>query len=122
MGAMPDASAPSGQNANSRVEIGLFTMAIGIPCARFLRHAAITVGALFLASTAWLMGGASPATAHADPGQSDQQFYNPPNQLPGQPGEDVREEPSRLVLEPSGVVPGWQASGTRIMYTSGGPG
>jgi hypothetical protein len=96
-------------------------MAIGIPCARLLRHAAIAVGALFLAGSAWLIGGAwPPAIAHADPGQTDE-FYTPPVQLPaGQPGQDIRQEPSRLVLEPSGVVPGWQANGTRIMYTSGG--
>ncbi len=94
-------------------------MAIGIPCARFLRHAAILLAALFFAGNAWLMGAVWPsATAHADPGQTDQ-FYTPPPQLPGQPGQDIREEPSRLVLEPSGVVPGWQANGTRIMYSSG---
>ena len=46
-------------------------------------------------------------------------FYTPPNPLPpGQPGDLVRSEPSRLILEPSGVVGNYNATGTRIMYRS----
>ena len=58
--------------------------------------------------------------AHADGPDEPQyaEFYTPPDPLPpGQPGDLIRTEPSRLVLEPSGqlgaiVVP----TGTRIMY------
>ena len=47
------------------------------------------------------------------------QFYTPPNPLPpGQPGDLVRTEPSRLVLEPSGALGAIMATGTRIMYRS----
>ena len=47
------------------------------------------------------------------------EFYTPPNPLPpGQPGDLVRTEPSRLVLEPSGQLGAIMATGTRIMYRS----
>jgi len=46
-------------------------------------------------------------------------FYTPPDPLPdGQPGDLVRTEPSRLVLEPSGQLGAIMATGTRIMYRS----
>ena len=46
-------------------------------------------------------------------------FYTPPNPLPpGQPGDLVRSEPSRLVLDPSGQIGRFNATGTRIMYRS----
>ncbi len=46
-------------------------------------------------------------------------FYTPPNPLPpGQPGDLLRSEPSRLVLEPSGTIGTYNATGTRIMYRS----
>jgi len=47
------------------------------------------------------------------------EFYNPPDPLPlGQPGNLIRFEPSRLVLEPSGELGAFVATGTRIMYRS----
>jgi triacylglycerol lipase len=47
------------------------------------------------------------------------EFYTPPNPLPpGQPGDLVRSEPSRLVLEPSGQLGAIMATGTRVMYRS----
>lgn len=46
-------------------------------------------------------------------------FYTPPNPLPpGQPGDLIRTEPSRLVLEPSGQLGAIMATGTRVMYRS----
>ena len=46
-------------------------------------------------------------------------FYTPPDPLPpGAPGELIRTEPSRLVLEPSGQLGAILATGTRIMYRS----
>jgi hypothetical protein len=47
------------------------------------------------------------------------EFYTPPNPLPsGRPGDLVRTEPSRLVLEPSGQLGAIMATGTRVMYRS----
>ena len=47
------------------------------------------------------------------------EFYTPPNPLPdGAPGDLIRTEPSRLVLEPSGQFGMIMANGTRIMYRS----
>nr|WP_232490986.1 lipase family protein [Mycobacterium dioxanotrophicus] len=50
------------------------------------------------------------------------EFYTPPSPLPGDsaPGDLIRSEPSRLVLEPSGQLGAFVADGTRIMYTSTG--
>ncbi len=46
-------------------------------------------------------------------------FYTPPDPLPpGMPGDLIRSEPSRLVLEPSGQLGAILATGTRIMYRS----
>ncbi len=46
-------------------------------------------------------------------------FYTPPDPLPdGAPGDLIRTEPSRLVLEPSGRLGMIMATGTRIMYRS----
>lgn len=46
-------------------------------------------------------------------------FYTPPDPLPeSQPGDVIRSEPSRLVLEPSGQLGAIFANGTRIMYRS----
>ena len=61
------------------------------------------------------------APARADGGDEPQyaQFYTPPDPLPaGQPGDLIRTEPSRLVLEPSGQLGAIVATGTRIMYHS----
>lgn len=50
-----------------------------------------------------------------------QAFYTPPDPLPtGAPGDLIRSEPSRLVLEPSGQLGAIMAAGTRIMYRSTG--
>lgn len=61
-----------------------------------------------------------PAIARADgdePQYAD--FYTPPDPLPpGRPGDLIRTEPSRLVLEPSGQLGAIMATGTRIMYRS----
>lgn len=47
------------------------------------------------------------------------EFYTPPQPLPaGQPGDLIRTEPSRLVLEPSGQLGHFVGTGTRIMYRS----
>ncbi|MCW2688788.1 MAG: triacylglycerol lipase [Mycobacterium sp.] len=64
--------------------------------------------------------------AHADSGHDPYfnedgyaEFYTPPDPLPpGQPGDLIRTEPSRLVLEPSGQLGAIIATGTRIMYRS----
>ncbi|WP_374243357.1 MULTISPECIES: lipase family protein [Mycobacterium] len=47
-----------------------------------------------------------------------QAFYTPPDPLPGSPGDLIKSEPSRLVLEPSGELGAIVADGTRIMYRS----
>lgn len=58
------------------------------------------------------------ALAHADESQYEQ-FYTPPEPLPpGKPGDLIRTEPSRLVLEPSGQLGALVGTGTRIMYRS----
>jgi hypothetical protein len=60
-------------------------------------------------------------TAHADGGDEPQyaDFYTPPDPLPpGQPGDLIRTEPSRMVLEPSGQLGRSAATATRIMYRS----
>jgi triacylglycerol lipase len=60
-------------------------------------------------------------TAHADGGDEPQyaDFYTPPDPLPpGQPGDLIRTEPSRMVLEPSGQLGRSRATATRIMYRS----
>jgi triacylglycerol lipase len=68
--------------------------------------------------------------AHADDPTNDahdpyfnedeyQAFYTPPDPLPpAAPGDLIRTEPSRLVLEPSGQLGAIMATGTRIMYRS----
>lgn len=57
-------------------------------------------------------------TAHADD-RHYEEFYTPPNPLPAsQPGDLIRTEPQRLVLEPSGQLGAYMGTGTRIMYRS----
>ncbi len=68
---------------------------------------------------AWSLVGSG--IAHGDGGDESQyaEFYTPPDPLPtGQPGDVIRTEQSRLVLEPSGQLGAIMASGTRIMYRS----
>jgi hypothetical protein len=56
------------------------------------------------------------AVARADESQYIA-FYTPPDPLPaGKPGDLIRSEPSRLVLEPSAQLGAYLATGTRIMY------
>jgi triacylglycerol lipase len=56
--------------------------------------------------------------AHADEGHYEA-FYTPPDPLPaGKPGDLIRTEASRLVLEPSGQLGAFVGTGTRIMYRS----
>ncbi|MDH6246465.1 lipase family protein [Mycobacterium sp. OTB74] len=56
--------------------------------------------------------------ATADEGQYSD-FYTPPTPLPsGKPGDLIKTEPTRLVLEPSGQLGAYVADGTRIMYLS----
>jgi hypothetical protein len=63
-------------------------------------------------------GVGAPAVAHADESQYEA-FYTPPDPLPpGKPGDLIRTEPSRLVLEPSGQLGAFVGTGTRIMYRS----
>ncbi|ORW58189.1 triacylglycerol lipase [Mycolicibacterium peregrinum] len=65
-----------------------------------------------------MAGLVSPATAGADESRYAE-FYTPPSPLPaGRPGDLIRTEPSRLVLEPSGQLGAFMGSGTRIMYRS----
>src|SRR5262249_16757981 len=63
----------------------------------------------------------SPGISRADGGDEPRYagVYTPPDPLPpGQPGDLIRTEPSRLVLEPSGQLGAIMATGTRIMYRS----
>jgi hypothetical protein len=73
----------------------------------------------------------APSVARADPDPTNDvrdpkynedeyiPFYTPPDPLPpGQPGDVIRSEPSRLVLEPSGQLGAIFADATRIMYRS----
>ncbi len=65
----------------------------------------------------FVAGGVMPY-AGADDRQYEE-FYTPPDPLPpGQPGDLIRTEPSRLVLEPSGQLGAFVGTGTRIMYRS----
>ena len=65
-----------------------------------------------------MTGTAVAPNAHADD-STYWQFYTPPDPLPpGQPGDLIRTEPSRLVLEPSGQLGSFVGIGTRIMYRS----
>ncbi len=85
---------------------------------------AFAVAVILLGSTPLFVLGMS--RAHADGGfdsEGDQseyeEFYTPPDPLPpGQPGDLIRTEPARLVLEPSGQLGAIMATGTRIMYRS----
>ena len=65
----------------------------------------------------FIAGGVMPY-AGADDRQYEE-FYTPPDPLPpGQPGDLIRTEPSRLALEPSGQLGAYVGTGTRIMYRS----
>jgi hypothetical protein len=69
--------------------------------------------ALLVSGSMWSI---APAVADES---SYAEFYTPPQPLPdGQPGDLIRSEASRLVLEPSGQLGAFVATGTRIMYRS----
>ncbi len=85
------------------------------------------VGLVFVVILALTVGIAPRASADPthdvrDPKYNEDEyaeFYTPPEPLPpGKPGELIRTEPSRLVLEPSGQLGAIMATGTRIMYRS----
>jgi triacylglycerol lipase len=65
----------------------------------------------------------APAATLAPAARADEtpyeQFYTPPDPLPvGKPGDLIRSEPPRLVLEPSSQLGAYVATGNRIMYRS----
>lgn len=70
-------------------------------------------------AVSWLLSAALLIpSAHADESRYHD-FYTPPEPLPaGQPGDVIRSEPSRLVLEPSGQLGRFMGTGTRLMYRS----
>ncbi|MBI3225425.1 MAG: triacylglycerol lipase [Mycolicibacterium cosmeticum] len=78
----------------------------------------IFVAALTLLVGATVSVAVGVPTAHADESHY-WPFYTPPIPLPeGAPGDLIRTEPSRLVLEPSGQLGAFVGTGTRIMYRS----
>jgi len=83
------------------------------------RLARVFVAVLMVGGTLGVVSAVSPEVpASADQSQYTE-FYTPPDPLPaGQPGDLIRSEPSRLVLEPSGQLGAYEATGTRIMYRS----
>jgi Secretory lipase len=90
------------------------------PWRRITRRAAR--GLVALATVAGMLA-ALPALVVAPNARADDQqyeeFYTPPDPLPpGNPGDLIRTEPSRLVLEPSGQLGAYVGTGTRIMYRS----
>jgi len=81
-----------------------------------MRHLGAVWAALLLLGG--LVTGMGTASADGDEPQYAT-FYLPPDPLPaGIPGDLIRTEPSRLVLEPSGQLGAIMATGTRIMYRS----
>ncbi|BBY28655.1 lipase family protein [Mycolicibacterium sediminis] len=82
--------------------------------------AALLVGGLGVAPAAYAEP--DPTNDVRDPKYNEDEylaFYTPPEPLPpGVPGDLIRTEPSRLVLEPSGQLGAIVATGTRIMYRS----
>jgi Secretory lipase len=87
-------------------------------CFRVLPHVALT----FVMMAAL---GVPAVTSATPPARADESqytaFYTPPDPLgPGQAGDVIRSEPSRIVLEPSGQLGAFVATGTRIMYRSNG--
>ncbi|OHU56371.1 triacylglycerol lipase [Mycobacteroides chelonae] len=70
---------------------------------------------MLLATATWAV--ADPLRSGDEP--QYEAFYLPPDPLPvGAPGDVIRSEPSRLVLEPSGQLGAIMAAGTRVMYRS----
>lgn len=85
------------------------------PARRRLIRGLTVLTTCFLLLAPWVPAG---PIARADDGQYET-FYTPPSPLPpGAPGDLIRTEPQRLVLEPSGQLGAFTGSGTRIMYRS----
>jgi hypothetical protein len=85
-----------------------------------LAHVSLRVGAALLAIILTVFAVGVTPLASADEDQYTA-FYTPPDPLPdGKPGDLIRTEPSRIVLEPSGQLGAFMATGTRIMYLSKG--
>ncbi len=85
--------------------------------------AGLFAGALAVATSVVFTPAANADSYHPDdPYYNENEytaFYTPPDPLPpGRPGDLIRTEPSRLVLEPSGQLGAIMATGTRIMYRS----
>jgi triacylglycerol lipase len=82
----------------------------------------VVVAVLLTLSVAIGVAPRSHADRNHDPKYNEDEyteFYTPPSPLPpGAPGDVIRTEPSRLVLEPSGQLGAIVATGTRIMYRS----
>jgi Secretory lipase len=79
--------------------------------------AAATLTSSLVLFGVFVAGGAM-TYAGADDRQYEE-FYTAPDPLPpGQPGDVIRTEPSRLALEPSGQLGAFVGTGTRIMYHS----
>jgi hypothetical protein len=78
----------------------------------------LTVVVVIIAAMTGVSISVSVPTVRADD-QQYEAFYTPPDPLPaGMPGDVIRAEPSRLVLEPSGQLGSFVGTGTRIMYRS----
>lgn len=84
--------------------------------ARSPRRAVAAVVAMVLAAGSFTL--VDDPVANADDIKYEA-FYTPPAPLPdGKPGDLIRTEPLRLVLEPSGQLGAFVGTGTRIMYRS----
>ncbi len=95
----------------------MITAAVG----RAARRGALLAALLLALPPGW-PAGADDSYHPDDPFYNEDEyaaFYTPPDPLPpGIPGDLIRTEPSRLVLEPSGQLGAIMATGTRIMYRS----
>jgi hypothetical protein len=92
----------------------------GIALLRSTRTLGICVRAMFVTLCVLASAVITSTAPHARADESRYvAFYTPPNPLPaGVPGDLIRTEPSRLVLEPSGQLGSFVGTGTRIMYRS----
>ena len=85
----------------------------------FRRKAALCVLLSVAVSVPAFLAALSAAPAARSDESRYEEFYTPPDPFPqGEPGDVIRTEPSRLVLEPSGQLGAFVGTGTRIMYRS----
>jgi hypothetical protein len=103
--------------------IGAYRQTVGVLTGSLLRIRRSGVGTALMVPLMVMLLAAVPALLNAPIGHADDQqyeeFYTPPDPLPpGAPGDLIRTEPSRLVLEPSGQLGAFVGTGTRIMYRS----